>query len=63
MSGSGTLTVANGGSVTAKTLYASLSDLFGNGVITTNGAVLDADLVVRCNARLQQTFPSVQAVC
>ena len=44
--GSGTLTVADGGVVTiAKTLYASLSDLLGNGIITTQGAVLDADLV------------------
>jgi fibronectin-binding autotransporter adhesin len=44
-SGSGTLTVENGGSVTAQTLYASSSDLFGNGTITVKGAVLDSDLV------------------
>jgi T5SS/PEP-CTERM-associated repeat protein len=43
--GSGKLTVANGGLVTTKTLYASLSDLFGNGSIIVNGANLDADLV------------------
>ena len=44
-SGSGTLTVADGGTVTAQTLYASLSNLLGNGTITAKGAVLDADIV------------------
>ena len=44
-SGSGTLTVADGGLVTAKTLNASLSGLHGNGSITASGAVLDTDLV------------------
>jgi fibronectin-binding autotransporter adhesin len=44
--GSGTLTVDDGGEVVAATLYASLSDLLGNGTITaTKGAVLDANLV------------------
>jgi T5SS/PEP-CTERM-associated repeat protein len=42
--GSAMLTVANGGFVSAKTLYASPSDLFGNGTIAAEGAVLDADL-------------------
>ena len=44
--GSGTLTVEDGGEVTAGTLWASLSDIHGDGTITVNkGAVLDADLV------------------
>jgi T5SS/PEP-CTERM-associated repeat protein/autotransporter-associated beta strand protein len=43
--GSGTLSVAEGGVVTTGTLYASLSNLSGNGTITTKGAVLDADIV------------------
>ena len=43
-SGSGTLTVADGGEVTARALFASLSDLHGDGIITVDGAVLDADL-------------------
>jgi T5SS/PEP-CTERM-associated repeat protein len=43
--GSGSLTVADGGQVTTKTLYASLSDLHGNGTITASGgAVLDGEL-------------------
>ena len=40
-----TLTVADGGVVTAKTLYAPLNALLGNGTINTNGAVIDGDLV------------------
>jgi len=45
--GTGTLTVADGGEVTVEgTLYATKSDLAGNGKITTHGAVLDADLVM-----------------
>ena len=43
--GSGSLTVEDGGQVTAETLYASLGDLHGNGtIVATKGAVLDADL-------------------
>lgn len=42
----GSLTVADGGVVTSGTLWASLSDLHGDGVITvSSGAVIDADLV------------------
>jgi len=45
-SGKGTLTVTAGGQVSAATLYASLSDLYGDGtIVVTKGAVLDADLV------------------
>ena len=44
-SGTGTLTVSDGGEVTTGTLFATLSDLHGNGTITTAGAVLDADVV------------------
>ena len=54
--GSGTLTVADGGVITAGTLFASLGDLFGNGTITTKGAVLDTDLVFDSTHGLQQTF-------
>jgi T5SS/PEP-CTERM-associated repeat protein len=54
--GSGRLTVSDGGLVTAKTLYASLSDLVGNGTITAQGAVLDADLVFDATHGLQQTI-------
>ena len=43
--GTGTLTVADGGLVSATTLWASPNDLFGNGTITAHSAVLDADLV------------------
>ncbi len=43
--GRGTLTVENGGLVTAGTLYASLDDLYGDGTITVSkGGILDADL-------------------
>ena len=54
--GNGTLTVADGAVVTAKTLYASLSDLGGNGTVSTNGAVFDADLTFDKSNGLQQTF-------
>ena len=36
--------MADGGEVTAGTLYASLGDLHGDGVISVDGAVLDTDL-------------------
>ena len=43
--GDGSLTVSDGGAVTARTLFASLADLHGNGTITaTAGGILDADL-------------------
>jgi T5SS/PEP-CTERM-associated repeat protein len=54
--GSGALTVSDGGLVTARTLYASLSNLFGNGTITANGAVLDADFVFDSSHGLAQAF-------
>ena len=40
----GTLTVSDAGSVTTKSLFASIEDLKGNGTIAAFGAVLDADL-------------------
>ena len=43
--GSGTLTVADGGAVSTNMLYASRTDLLGNGAIATKVAVLDADFV------------------
>jgi T5SS/PEP-CTERM-associated repeat protein/autotransporter-associated beta strand protein len=56
MANPGTLTVTDGGSVTAKMLYASLSDLYGDGTITTKGALLDADLVFDATHGLQQSL-------
>ena len=44
--GSGTLTVADGGMVTAGTLFASLDNLLGNGTIAAKGAVLVAEGVL-----------------
>ena len=55
--GSGTLTVTDGGLVSARTLYASQTDLLGNGTIETHGAVLDTDLVFDSADDLQQTLP------
>ena len=43
--GAGSLTVQDGGEVSAEDLYASLEDLHGNGIISTGGGVLDADMV------------------
>jgi T5SS/PEP-CTERM-associated repeat protein len=43
--GRGSLTVRDGGTVTTHSLSAAPADLFGNGTIVANGAVLDADLV------------------
>jgi T5SS/PEP-CTERM-associated repeat protein/autotransporter-associated beta strand protein len=54
--GGGTLTVTDGGLVSAKTLCASPSDLFGDGTITANGAVLDADLVFDSTHGLTQAL-------
>ena len=42
--GSGSLTVSDGGHVQARTLYASISDLQGNGTIAATNGVFDADL-------------------
>jgi len=53
--GTGTLAVADGGLVTAKTLWASLSSLSGNGKIAVGGAVLDGDLVFDSTHGLTQT--------
>jgi fibronectin-binding autotransporter adhesin len=55
--GKGTLTVADGGEVVAQTLYASLGNLFGNGTITAQGAVLDADLRFDTAYGSQTTLP------
>ncbi len=54
--GTGTLTVTDGGLVSARTLYASPSDLLGNGTITAHGAVLDADLVFDSTHGLTQAL-------
>ena len=43
----GKLTVDNGGLVTTGSIYASLTDLHGNGtIVATKGAVLDADIIL-----------------
>ena len=55
-SGNGTLTVTNGGAVTAETLYASSSSLLGNGTITTKNAVMDAVSRFDATHGLQQTM-------
>jgi len=56
--GSGTLTVSDGGEVVAGRLYASLSNLLGDGTITaTNGGVLDAELVFDAIQVNQTTVP------
>lgn len=53
----GTLTVTNGGAVTVgKAIFASLNNLQGNGSITANGAVIDADLVFDSAHGTQNTF-------
>ncbi|MCC6124101.1 MAG: autotransporter-associated beta strand repeat-containing protein [Pirellulales bacterium] len=55
--GSGTLTVSDGGTVTVNSgLFASLNSLFGNGVILTNGAVLDVDVLFDATHGLQKTI-------
>jgi T5SS/PEP-CTERM-associated repeat protein len=57
-SGSGTLTVSDGGLVETGQLYASISDLLGNGsILATQGAVLDADLVFDTTRGSQQDLP------
>ena len=57
-SGTGTLAVTDGGAVlVGGTFYASLSNLSGNGTITANGAVLDADLAFDATHGLQQAIP------
>jgi T5SS/PEP-CTERM-associated repeat protein len=55
-SGSGLLTVEDGGLVTPNTLYASLSNLHGNGTIAANGAVLDDDLQFNAAQPAQAVF-------
>ena len=52
----GKLTVSDGGEVTTFALYASPSDLLGNGTISTSGAVLDADLVFDAAHGTHQTL-------
>jgi T5SS/PEP-CTERM-associated repeat protein/autotransporter-associated beta strand protein len=51
--GNGTLTL-NGGTVITETLYASLSNLKGSGIIRTKGAVLDADIIFDATHGMQQ---------
>ncbi len=51
--GSGSVTVADGGLVTTGSLWASLDDLYGDGMIVANGAILDADLLFDAASRAQ----------
>ncbi|WP_425397359.1 hypothetical protein [Aeoliella sp.] len=54
--GSGTLTVEDGGQVTASTLFASLDDLHGDGSITAiKGVVLDAEMRFDAGSGVSQT--------
>ncbi|WP_197529212.1 hypothetical protein [Aeoliella mucimassa] len=56
-SGTGVLTVDNGGQVVANTLYAAIEDLHGDGTIAaTNGAVLDADIQIDATSGSTQEF-------
>jgi T5SS/PEP-CTERM-associated repeat protein len=55
--GSGTLAVNNGGTVVVgKSIYASSNNLGGNGTISANGGVLDADLVFDAAHGSQTSF-------
>ncbi len=54
--GNGSLTVADGGEVVTSSLYASLSDLHGNGTITAGGAVLDANFTFDAAHGASQSF-------
>jgi fibronectin-binding autotransporter adhesin len=52
----GTLTVSDGGLVTAPTLYASLANINGNGTISVNGIVLDNDVTRDSAHGAEQVF-------
>ena len=55
--GDGRLTVEDGGEVSTSTLFASLSDLYGDGTIAAEkGAVLDSDLVFDASHGPQQNI-------
>lgn len=54
--GRGSLTVSDGGMVSAKAIYTALTDLHGNGTIQSNGAVLDADIVFDSSRGVSQTL-------
>jgi T5SS/PEP-CTERM-associated repeat protein len=54
--GSGKLTVADGGLVEARTLFAAPKDLSGNGTIAAKGAILDSDLVFDGTHGLSQSL-------
>ena len=54
--GTGSLTVQDGGHVSAEELYASLRDVHGNGIITAGGGVLDVAWVFDAANGLAQTF-------
>ena len=56
--GAGTLRVANGGTVTAKALYACGSDLQGDGTINASGLICDMDLVFDATHGPGQAFGS-----
>lgn len=55
-SGSGKLTVSDGGEVVTQSLFASLSDLHGDGTITAAGAILDVDFVFDAANGTSQSF-------
>ena len=56
MSGNGKLTVADGGTVNASSLFAAIGDLSGNGTVMVKGVVLDNDVVFDGTHGMQQSF-------
>jgi fibronectin-binding autotransporter adhesin len=57
-SGTATLEVLDGGQVSTSNIYASLSDLLGNGTINSSrGAVLDADFAFTSASGTSKSFP------
>lgn len=55
--GEGTLMVTDGGHVSAKTLYAALDDIHGDGMIEVNGAVLDGNFSFDASSKSQAIVP------
>ncbi len=55
--GTGNLTVSDGGVVETKNLFASFSNLAGNGLIRTKGGVVDTNLRFDATHGLQQSVP------
>lgn len=54
--GPGTLTVTDGAVLNTQGLMAAMPDLLGNGIINSNGAILDSDLAIDALHGTQQTL-------